>query len=114
MDRRRFLKNSAFGATAAASLLSLEQVAKASASERVRVGIMGAGGRALSLINTFARNSQAAIVAIADIDSRRFPHALETVNTIEGEKPRAEHAFRTLIDAPPIDARVRAVTVRHG
>jgi predicted dehydrogenase len=106
MDRRRFLKNSAFGSTAAASLLSMEQVAKASSSERVRVGIMGAGGRALSLINTFARNSQAEIVAIADIDSRRLPHALETVEKIEGKKPRAEKDFRTLIDDPSIDAIV--------
>ena len=106
MDRRRFLKNSAFGATAAASLLSMEQVAKASSSERVRVGIMGAGGRALSLINTFARNSQAEIVAIADIDRRRFPPALETVEKIEGKKPRAEKDFRKLIDDPSIDAIV--------
>jgi predicted dehydrogenase len=106
MDRRRFLKNSAFGTTAAASLLSMDQVAKASPSERVRVGIMGAGGRAMSLINTFARNPQAEIVAIADIDSRKFPQALETVNKIEGKKPRTERGFRKLIDDPSIDAIV--------
>ena len=105
MDRRRFLKNSAVGATAA-GVLSLEQVAKASSGERVRVGIMGAGGRALSLINSFARNSHAEIVAIADIDSRRLPQALETVNKIEGKKPRAEKDFRKLIDDNSIDALV--------
>ena len=64
MDRRRFLKQSTVtGATAAVGALAVEQVAKASASERVRVGMMGAGGRAFSLLTLFAANKQAEIVA---------------------------------------------------
>ncbi len=46
--------------------LAGDATAKASASERVRVGVMGAGGRALSLIRSFAANKNVDIVAIAD------------------------------------------------
>lgn len=69
LNRRRFLQASA-GTVAVAA--SVEAVAKAAASERVRVGCIGAGGRALSLVTSFANNPNCEIVAIADLDSRRF------------------------------------------
>jgi anaerobic selenocysteine-containing dehydrogenase len=48
MDRRQFLKSSSSTA-AAATVLAGHQTAKAAASERVRVGVVGGGGRAFSL-----------------------------------------------------------------
>lgn len=69
LNRRRFLQASA-GTVAVAA--SVETVAKAAASERVRVGCIGAGGRALSLVTSFANNPNCEVVAIADLDSRRF------------------------------------------
>jgi len=47
--RREFLRESSLAVAAGAWLAPANRVAKAAASERVRVGIMGAGGRALSL-----------------------------------------------------------------
>jgi len=105
MDRRQFLHTSASSA-AAAAVLAGNQVAKASASERVRVGVVGAGGRALSLNRTFASNENAEIVAIADIDPRRLPRAVEEVTQRQGKKPRTESDFRKLIDDKSIDALV--------
>ena len=107
MNRRRFLKKSSVvGATAVAGTLAVEQVAKAAPSERLRVGVVGAGGRAFSLIDSFAKNQEVQIVAIADIDSRRLPRALDHVTKIEGKTPRSESDFRKLIDDPSIDALV--------
>jgi predicted dehydrogenase len=67
---------------------------------------MGAGGRALALIQSFAANPQAEIVAIADVDSNRMPMGQETAAKLQGKKPRSESDFRRLIDDPTIDALV--------
>ena len=84
MDRRTFLRSSAVAAAVGATALSAEPVKKAASSERLRAGVVGAGGRALALINTFARNAEVDVVAIADVDSRRIPRAVETVHKIQG------------------------------
>lgn len=105
MDRREFLK-SAVVSSAAVAALSGEQTAKAFASERVRVGVVGAGGRALSLNQTFASNPNAEIVAIADLDPGRLPRAVEEVTKRQGKAPRTEKDFRKLIDDKSIDALV--------
>lgn len=105
MNRRNFLKNSAAGMTAASTLV-LGQQAKAAPSERVRVGMMGTGGRALSLVRTFADNKFVDIVALADIDSRRFAPALAEIQKRQGRQPRTTGDFRRLIDDKEIDALV--------
>ncbi len=75
-------------------------------SERVRVGIMGAGGRALSLIDTFSRNPSVDVVAIADLDANRLPKGLARAAQHQGRQPRGESDFRKLIDDRSIDALV--------
>lgn len=102
MDRRRFLQSSAVTAAA----LQAEPVGKATASERLRAGVVGAGGRAFSLINSFAKNPNVDVVAIADIDPRRLPRAVERVGKIQGSKPKTTGDFRTLVDDPKIDILV--------
>jgi predicted dehydrogenase len=106
MQRRSFLQSSATASLAATAVLATAQVAKAAASERLRVGVMGTGGRALSLINSFAKNPNAEIVAIADIDSRKFAKAVNIINNIQGKKPTTTGDFRTMIDDPKTDALV--------
>lgn len=105
MDRRQFLKSSSSTA-AAATVLAGHQVAKAAASERVRVGVVGGGGRAFSLNCTFASNPNAEIVAIADLDSGRRDKAIAEVTRRQGAKPAAEKDFRRLIDDYKLDALV--------
>ena len=105
MDRREFLQSSAAGVTVAA-VLAGAPVAKAAASERVRIGVMGGGGRALSLNRTFASNENVEIVAIADIDPDRLAPALKDVEQRQGSAPRAERDFRRMIDDKSIDALV--------
>lgn len=107
--RRKFLQDSL--AIAAVGTVTPTQFGRAltsegAPSETVRVGIMGAGGRALSLIDSFSRNKSVQVVAIADIDSSRFPAAVETTEKNQGTKPRIERDFRRLIDDKSIDALV--------
>ena len=103
--RRDFLQHSGAAATAGVALAS-RLVGKQPAAERVRVGVMGAGGRALSLINSFAANPGVEVVAIADLDASRLPRGLETAEKLQGRRPRGESDFRRLIDDRTIQALV--------
>lgn len=102
--RRAFLSSSSTALTTAAATWSNAAVA----SERVRVGLIGAGGRAISLISSFASNPSAEIVAIADVDPGRFARAIQTASDRQNSTPRTEDDFRRLIDDPSIDALVIA------
>lgn len=103
--RRTFLQNSS---TAVATAWASTAVygATAQPSERVRVGIMGAGGRAHSLISTFSSNPHVEVVAIADLDPSHLPKGLETAEKNQNRKVRSESDFRRLIDDDSIDALV--------
>jgi predicted dehydrogenase len=101
--RRDFLQSAA---AASAVAVAVSSAAKAAASERIRVGCIGAGGRALSLISTFSSNPNCEIVALADLDSRRFAKAVEIVEKAQGKTPTTTGDFRKLIDDKSIDALV--------
>jgi predicted dehydrogenase len=105
-SRREFLQDSSVAVASGALLAQMSFAGKDPASERVRVGIMGAGGRAFSLINSFAANKSVEVVAIADLDSSRLPKGLEAAEKLQGKKPRGESDFRKLIDDKSIDALV--------
>lgn len=104
-SRRTILKAGSSG-IASGLLASQLNTAKAAANERVRVGIMGAGGRALSLINSFAANESVEVVAIADLDPSRLGPGVVAATKLQGKEPKAEADFRKLIDDRSIDALV--------
>ncbi len=107
LARRDFLQQAALRTSAAVGAwAAAERSAKAWASERVQVGVVGAGGRALSLNSSFAQNPNVNVVAIADLDPSRLPQAVETVAARQGTKPRTTHDLRHLIDDPKLDAIV--------
>jgi predicted dehydrogenase len=102
MQRRQFL-----AAASATTLVTRSQLAgKQAASERIQVGCVGVGGRAGFLLRAFAGQKDVDIVAVADIDSRRLPAAVEAVKQINGRAPTTHGDFRHLIDNPQIDVLV--------
>lgn len=105
-SRREFLKQSSVVAAASAFCSQAGRTAKAAPSDRVRVGIVGAGGRAASLIASFSANPWVEVVGIADLDANRLPMGLESAAKLQGVKPRGESDFRRLIDDLSIDALV--------
>ena len=78
--RRQFLQNSA--AIAALAIAQSTATGRAPPNETVRLGVMGAGGRALSLVDSFSRNHAVQIVAIADIDPSRLPTARRKLHRV--------------------------------
>jgi predicted dehydrogenase len=105
-SRRNFVQRSS--AATLGSLVSAQstQAAPVQPSDRVRVGIIGAGGRALSLINSFSSNASVDVVAIADLDANRLPKGLATAEKNQSRRPRGESDFRRLIDDDTLDVIV--------
>jgi predicted dehydrogenase len=109
LNRRQFLRSSVCAAaavTASAHSARGQSVTKAPASERLQVGCVGVSGRAGQLMHMFAGLKEVEIVALADVDSRKLPGAVQSVEKIQGKKPVAEKDFRKLIENPEIDALV--------
>ena len=109
VDRRQFLRDSALGITTISTggiVLLDQRVAKAAASERLRVGCVGVGGRAGFLMKAFAARPEVDLVTLCDLDRRKLPAAIETVERITGNTPKTETDFRKLVDDPTLDALV--------
>ena len=102
-NRRSFLEQTTLSAAVAASTVASQST---QASERIRVGVMGGSGRAASLINTFAKDPGAEIVAIADIDPGRLGKGIESAEKIQGNRVRPEKDFRKIVDDSSIDAHL--------
>ena len=80
----------------------------ASANERVRIGVMGLGGRGTFLAQSFAGCRNAEIVYICDVDTRRLPRASEAVARVQGRAPKAVQDFRRILDDRDIDVLINA------
>ena len=106
MQRREFLASSALGIASTAGALAADTPGKAVASERIRVGCIGAGGRALSLVNSFSRNKNCEVVALADLDPGRLGPAVAAVEKNQGSTPATVSDFRRLIEDKHLDAIV--------
>ncbi len=78
--------------------------ARADASERVRVAVIGVRGRGRDLATEFSRQKDSEVVALCDIDDAAFPGAIKVVEKAGGKAPRTEKDFRRLLDDKAIDA----------
>lgn len=112
LNRRQFLgrsaQNAAGVAAGMAGLTGAALLAKANASERVRVAVVGVRNQGKSLAAGFAGLPEAQVVALCDVDDNVIPAAMHAVQQAQGISPRIERDFRRLLDDPQIDALVIA------
>ncbi|MFN3650945.1 MAG: Gfo/Idh/MocA family protein [Armatimonadota bacterium] len=104
MNRRSMLAGAATLAVARAARAQAGE--KAPPSERLRVGCVGVGGRAASLMHAFAAQKDAEVVTVCDLDSRRLPEAVAAVEKLQGRRPGSVTDFRRMLDDRGIDALV--------
>ncbi len=102
MDRRDFLTTAA----ASTAWLAMQPVAKAAASERIRVGCVGVGGRAGALLKQFSAEPTVELAAICDLDAKRLPAAIEVVKSFGQKAPETHTDFRKLVDNKSLDVLV--------
>src|SRR5687767_8833825 len=73
------------------------------ASERIRVGFIGTGGRAQGYIREFIAEPDVEVVALADVYDKHAEEARAIVAE-KGHKPQVYRDFRKLLDHKDIDA----------
>ncbi len=95
--RRRFLKDTTLGITAA-TLLAPTRSRAAAASERVRVGVIGCGNQGTAHLKSLTTLKDAEIVYVCDIDEARLA---DGVKLSGGAKPQGD--FRRILDDESID-----------
>src|SRR3954454_8619803 len=92
--RRDFLKQ---GTAAAASLIGTSR-AWAGANDRLRVALIGGGGRGRALINEMYANPNVEVVGVCDVDSNRLAERAAEIEKKSGRRPRTETDMRRLLE----------------
>src|SRR5215813_13516507 len=100
MDRRAFLKQAAAGAAIG---MAYKPGRILGANDRVRLGIIGAGGRGQELIKDFLKVPNIEFVAVADVYKRRHDEAAKLT---PGMRAVIDH--RRLLDMKDVDAVIVA------
>src|SRR5262249_1283854 len=100
MRRRDFFKHATAGAAIG---LAYKPSRVLGANDRVRLGIIGAGGRGQELIKDFLKVPNIEFVAVADVYKRRHNEAAKLT---PGIKPVIDH--RRLLDMKAVDSVVVA------
>lgn len=109
MTRRRFLGTAtpaAVGAGLAASQTwKMARAAERGANERIRVGLVGCGGRGQYLMEQFQRAGNVKITAVCDVNEQR---AAEAQKKAGGEKVMATGDFRLVVESKDVDVVIVA------
>jgi predicted dehydrogenase len=108
LSRRQFLASA--GASLAVASSPRLRAARAPASDRITIGIIGWGMIGPENTKNFLNYPDCQVVAACDIDKNRLQMALDTVNTKYGTKDCASyHDYRELLARNDIDAVMIAV-----
>jgi predicted dehydrogenase len=106
MDRRRF-----FGVTAGMAA-GLAAGAMAEKADRIRVGVIGTGGRGRSLTGVLLRMSNADIPAVCDIQPKHAEMAADMIEKAGQPRPelytKDEYDYRNLLARDDLDAVIIA------
>ncbi len=105
MNRRHFL----MGSTAA---LGASRMALSAASDTVRIGCIGIGGRGRDHLTSFGRLQNVEIAAVADIDEAHLAAGAAQVEKASSKKPQGYTDFRRILEDKSIDA-ISIATPNH-
>ena len=114
VGRRGFLH--AVAGTAAFTILKPELVRGTQANSAVRVGLLGCGGRGTTHTETILKNTDARVIALADMFQDRLDNAKQQVDKLSAAKGHAgveqtfvgPKAYQQIIDSKEVDAVVIA------
>ena len=107
LNRRRFIHHLSGGAAALAGSRVFLPASVLGANDRVRFGLIGAGGRGLDIFEHALRAPNTQAIAVADVYSRRLEEAKRLAPTIQTYTD-----FRRLLDDKSVDA-VLIATPQH-
>jgi predicted dehydrogenase len=100
LSRRDFLKDSALAGAGLAVLGGLAPARVLGANDKIRVGVLGSGGRAQYIMKLFKEFSEVEIVAVCDVYEPRRQQALKIADA--GAQETVE--YREVLDREDVDA----------
>jgi predicted dehydrogenase len=111
MNRRTFLKTGILTAASHSSVARAAAARNVSPSDRVRIAMMGVGGRGVFLTKRFAGLSDVEIPYICDVDQNVVGPAMKIVEETYGKPAKLVTDIRRVLDDPEIDAVVMATPI---
>lgn len=109
--RREFIKNMALGSVGLAisgPVLGINAKSYKNilgANDRIRVATIGVNGRGNSMAGTFAKQKNAEVACVCDVDERAIPKAIRTItNAKQVNTPKSEKDCRRVMEDKSIDA----------
>jgi len=108
--RRSFLKKAVTGSLAIAvgdKILSSGASSFSSiagANEVIRVAVIGCNSRGASMAGTFARQKNAEVIYICDVDDIAMQKGIKSVREVTGKEPKGVRDFRKILDDKDLDA----------
>jgi predicted dehydrogenase len=109
--RRSFLGavgKTGIGVAAGLASWSAGRSARAAASERLRLAVVGFHGRGSVLAQSFAARPDCEVAYLCDVDESLFPAMGSAIETIQGKRPQTVGDFRRALDDKSVDAIVVA------
>jgi predicted dehydrogenase len=104
ISRRDFV-GSASATLGTAALLAQTGAARAvPPSDKIRLGLIGAGSRGNQLLDMFLPNKDADFVAVADVDDRHASETAERIKKDRGNTPKTSRDYREMLDDKDVDA----------
>ena len=104
--RRNFIKTASV--LAAGSVLPLDSIAsskrKVSASDKVRVGLIGANGMGFSDLQSFLKNPEVECIAMCDIDRNVLNRRTDDLVKMNVARPKLYVDYRKMLENKDIDA----------
>jgi len=106
---RRHFVNTSLGAAAAVAVAPRRTLA---AGEKLRMGVIGIGGRGTSWIRELARREDVEVTWLCDVDATRFERSQELLDAAGRRPPKTTRDLRELLDDPEVQA-VLIATNQH-
>ncbi len=107
LTRRHFIRNSGSGLAGAAALSVLSRGLAAGANERVRIALIGCGGRGKIVVRNLIE-AGAELVCLCDLNPERLESTAQELAEVMPRKPRMTQEVRRVWDDKEIDAVVIA------
>lgn len=104
-SRRAFLQDSSVAAAAIATGLAASPARANGTAERVRLGVIGCGGRGSGVARAFAGAKHCEVTWVSDPDATRAGSLATKLSEVEGNrKPRIAKDLREMLDDDNLDA----------
>jgi len=112
MNRRHFVMNSARGvlglAAGRVAVAASRGTVAVSANEKVRLALIGCGGRGATVIRKFTQRPDVEVVCLCDLDRREGNDLPKQINALQGETPKRAYRYQEVLEDKDVDAVVIA------